>query len=189
MFNDLLFTQGQDNLAGTVGQIYAIANEDIDTLPALAAATSLVTAATDILPKVGKQWARIYITDETGKVETKSVGERDGKGRETMLSGRYPAMGIELENAIRKFQNTPSVLAYKLARNGKIYLLGVTQLLISSTELSLDIPAYFETGDASSGEKRPDQNGVLLTWKFTAAHGPIEYAGDIQLTPTPEPGP
>lgn len=184
MFNDLLYAQGQDNLAGLVGEVYTIAMEDVDTLPALASAASLVTAAADIIPAVGKNWARLYFTDETGKVETKSVGERDGKGRETMLSVRYPAMGIELENAIRKWQNTPSVVCYKLARNGKKYLLGVVQLLISSTALSLDIPAYFESGDATSGEKRPDQNGVVLIWKFTSAHGPIEYAGDIQLTPT-----
>lgn len=175
--NDLLFTQGKDNLAGLVGKIAIIPNEDILTLPALAAATSLKTAATDIVFDSTKKCAQLYFTDETGKVETKSVGERDGKGRETILSCRYPASGIELEDFIRQCQNTPSTLFYKLARNGKIYMLGVTQLDITSTVLSLDIPAYFEAGDSSTGEKRADQNGVLLSWKFTSSHGPIEYAG------------
>lgn len=175
--NDLLFTQGKDNLAGLVGDIAVIATEDIATLPDLAVATSLKTAATDITFSTGKKFARVYFTDETSKVETKGVGERDGKGRETILTGRFPAAGIELEDFIRQCQNTPSVVAYRLARNGKVYLLGVTQLDQSAVDLSLAIPAYFETGDSSTGEKRADQNGALLGWKFSAAHGPIEYAG------------
>jgi hypothetical protein len=181
--NDLLFTQGKDNLAGLVDLAWIIPNEDILTLPALALATSLKTATTDIVCKTGKNFKKIYFTDETAKVETKSVGERDGKGRETILSGRYPALGVELEDAIRQYQNTPSVLIYRLARNGKLYMVGVSQLDIASTALSLAIPAYFETGDSSSGEKRADQNGALLSWKFSAAHGPIEYAGAVPLTP------
>jgi hypothetical protein len=176
--NDLLFTQGKDNLAGLVDKIAIIASEDILTLPDLAAITSIKTeAATDIVFKEGKKMAQVYITDETGKIDIKSVGERDGKGRESMLTGRHPALGIELEDFIRQCQNTPSVVAFRLARNGKIYLMGVSQLDQTSVVLSLAIPCYFETGDSSSGEKRPDQNGSLLGWKFTAGHGPIEYVG------------
>jgi hypothetical protein len=181
--NDLLFTQGQDNLSGVVGELYIAPSADILTLPALAAASSLKTAATNIAMKSTKKFQRLYITDETGKVDTNPVGERDGKGRETILTGRYPAMGVELEDAIRQYQNTPSVLIYRLARNGKLYLLGVSQLDISSTVLSLDIPAYFDQGAGSSGDARSAQNGALLGWKFTAAHGPIEYAGTVPLTP------
>jgi hypothetical protein len=181
--NDLLFTQGNDNLAGLVDFAWICPMEDVLTLPPLAVATSLKTDATDIINKVGKKFTKIYFTDETAKVETKSVGERDGKGRETIVSGRYPALGVELEDAIRKYQNTPSVLIYRLARNGRLYMIGVSQLDITTTELSLAIPTYFETGDSSSGEKRSDQNGALLSWKFSAAHGPIEYAGIVPLTP------
>lgn len=133
--------------------------------------------------KSTKKFSRIYFTDETAKVETKTVGERDGRGRETILTGRYPALGKELADFIRQAQNTPSVLIYRLARNGKLYIVGISQLDISATALSLAIPAYFETGDSSSGEKRADQNGSLLSWKWTAAHDPIEYAGTVPLTP------
>ncbi len=176
--NDLLFTQGQDNLAGIVDEVLAIPSADIETLPALAAATSLKTAAADIVAKQGKKASRIYFTDETAKVETKSVGERDGKGRETMLTGRFPQHGTSLEDFIRQYQNTPTVLIFRRP-NGKRYLLGVSQLDIATTVLSLAIPAYFESGESSTGEKRADQNGAVLGWKFTSAHGPIEYAGDI----------
>lgn len=182
--NDLLFTPGADNLAGIVGELYICATANVNALPALANANSLRTAnASNITCTVGNQFRRLYFTDETGKIEVKSVGERDGKGRESMITVRYPAMGVELEDAIRLYQNTPCVIIYRLARNGRLYLLGVSQLDRTSTVLSKDIPAYFETGDASSGEKRPDQNGALLGWKFTAAHGPIEYVGAIPLVP------
>ena len=180
--NDLLFTQGQDNLAGLIGELYVAPAEDVTTIPALTAAASLVTAG-DIVLAAGKKFSRVYFTDETGKVEIKNVGERDGKGRETMLTVRHPALGIELENFIRQAQNTPVILIYKLARNGKKYVMGISQFDITSTALSKDIPAYFETGDTASGEKRPDQNGALLGWKFTSNHGPIEYGGAIDLTP------
>lgn len=183
--NDLLYTQGQDNLAGLVDKVWVCPTEDILTPPTLAAATSLLTTATAIACKTGKKFSQVYFTDETAKVETKGVGERDGKGRESMLTGRYPALGTALEDFIRQAQNTPSVLIYRLARNGKLYILGVTQLDISSTALSLAIPAYFEQGDASSGEKRADQNGALLGWKYSSAHGPVEYAGTVPLTPAP----
>jgi hypothetical protein len=183
--NDLLFTQGQDNLAGLVGEMYICPTEDIQTPPVLTAATSLKTSATAIACKTGKKFNRVYFTDETAKVESKPVGERDGKGSETMINGRFPAIGLELADFKRQAQNTPVVIIYRLARNGKLYLLGVTQLDIAATALSLSIPAYFESGDSSTGEKRSDQNGALLGWKFTCAHDPIEYAGTVPLTPAP----
>lgn len=175
--NDLLFTQGQDNLAGIIGQMAVISVDDIETLPALAAASSLKTAATDIVFKTGKKCARLYITDETGKGQTKSVGPRDAKGRESVISGRYPAVGTALEDFISDCQNTPSVILYRLGRNGKPYMIGVSRLDKTSTVLSTAIPAYFEDGDSITGEKRADQNGALLSWKYSSAHGPIEYAG------------
>jgi hypothetical protein len=181
--NDLLFIQGQDNLAGLVDFAWIAPSEDILTPPVLAAATSLKTSATSIVMKSTKKFTKIYFTDETAKIETKSVGERDGKGRESILSGRFPALGTELADAIRQYQNTPSILIYRLARNGKLYMLGFSQLDIAATALSIAIPTYFESGDSASGEKRSDQNGSLLSWKFTCAHDPIEYAGPVPLTP------
>ncbi|HEY3403884.1 MAG TPA: hypothetical protein VGK59_10885 [Ohtaekwangia sp.] len=179
--NDLLFTQGGDNVAGLVGEIYLCPVEDIATLPALTAASSLKTAVANITCGAGKKFSRLYFTDETGKVETKSVGERDGKGRETILSCRYPKVGQALADFISDCQNTPSVLVYRQLNTGKLYLLGVTRLDKTNTALSKELPAYFEAGDSSSGEKRADQNGALLSWKFTCAHDPIEYAGTVPL--------
>ncbi len=183
--NDLLFTPGGDNVAGLVGEIYICPQADIASLPALALATSLKTAAADIVCASTKKFSRLYFTDETGKVETKTVGERDSKGRETILSARYPKLGTELADFISDSQNTPSVIIYRQLNTGKLYLMGVTRLDKASTVLSKEIPAYFETGDSASGEKRADQNGALLSWKFTCAHDPIEYAGAVPLVAAP----
>lgn len=181
--NDLNFTQGQDNLAGLVDKVWTCPVDDIQTPPVLASAASLVTTSTAIVCKTGKKFSQVYFTDETAKVETKSVGERDGKGRETILTGRYPALGTELADFIRQAQNTPQVVIYRLAKNGKLFAIGLTQLNLASTALSLAIPAYFEQADSSSGEKRSDKNGSLLGWKYASAHDPVEYAGTVPLTP------
>ncbi len=178
--NDLLFTQGQDNLAGVIGELHILPVEDVDTIPALTAATSLVTAGNIVLDS-GKSWKRLYFTDETGKVEMKSVGERDGKGIECVLSVRYPKLSKELIDWIRSVQNTPCLVAYKMANSGKRFVLGLTQFDISATTITADIPVYFESSEASTGEKRADQNGALLTWKFTSIHGPVEYGGTMDL--------
>jgi hypothetical protein len=177
--NDLLFTQGQDNLAGLADLIYLTASVNIKTLPDLAVANSLKTAAADIVCVTGTKFTRVYYTDETGKVETKSIGERDGKGRQTTLTAHYPALGVESADFISDVQNTPVVILYRLARNGKFYMMGVNRLDKSSVKLSGSLPAYFDNGDASSGEKHSDQNGVTLGWIWSGSHDPIEYAGTI----------
>lgn len=180
-FEDLLFTPGQDNLAGLAGEAYFCPSADIATLPALTAAASLITAAANITCIATKKFQRIYFTDETGKLEVKSVGERDGKAREAVFTCKFPGDDAAVANAISDWQNTPGVLIIKDAKTGEFKLLGVTRLNKASTVLSKDIPAYFETGDASSGEKRPDSRGVMLSWKFTCAHDPITYKGTVPL--------
>jgi hypothetical protein len=179
--NDLLHTQGQDNMAGIIGEIAIVPVEDVDTIPALTAAASLVTAGNIVLD-AGKAWKRIYFTDETGKVEMKTVGERDGKALECMLSVRYPKLTTALLDWIRSVQNTPCLVSFKMANSGKRYVLGLTQFDIASTTLTADIPVYFENGEVNTGEKRADQNGALLTWKFTSHHGPVEYNGTMDFT-------
>ena len=179
--NDLLFTQGSDNLAGVVGELNIVPVVDVDTIAPLTAASSLVTAGNIVLD-AAKAWKRLYFTDETGKVEIKSVGERDGKGVETVITVRYPKLTTALFDWIRSVQNTPVLLAFKMANSGKRYVIGLTQFDISSTTLTADIPVYFDTAEVSTGEKRADQNGALLTWKFTSHHGPIEYNGTMDFT-------
>lgn len=179
--NDLLFTQGKDNLAGLVGEVYVCPSEDINTLPALAAATSLKTAAVAITCKTGKKFNRVYFTDETAMYTPKTIGERDGKGRESKVMGRYPALGTTLADFIRQYQNTPCVVIFRLAATGKLYMIGVSQLDIASTTLSLGIPAYFEEAEGSSGDKRESQTGTTIGWRYAGSHDAIEYDSTVPL--------
>ncbi len=178
--NDLLFTQGQDNLAGIIAKLRIVPVEDVATIPALASAASLIISG-NITIDANKAWSELYFTDETGKVEFSPLGERDGKGLETKISVRYPKLTTELFNWIRNVQNTPSLVAFKMANSGKWYIAGLSQFDISSTTVTADIPVYFDALEGGSGEKRADQNGMLLTWVYRGAHGPIEYSGTFDL--------
>ena len=75
------------------------------------------------------------------------------------------------------------MIIFKDAKTGLFKLLGVSNLDKATTVLSLAIPAYLESAEMSSGEKRADSRGVVLSWKFTCAHPPITYMGTVPLTP------
>lgn len=179
--NDLLFTQGQDNLAGIIGEIYLVPVADVVTIPALASAASLAITG-DIVLDTGKSWKRLYFTDETGKVDFKHLGERDGRALETLLSIRYPKFNKELIDWIRSVQNGTLLVMFKMANSGKKFVMGLTQFDISSTTLTTDIPVYYEAVEGSTGDTRASQNGALISFKYTSHHGPIEYSGTVDLT-------
>ncbi len=182
-FADLLFTPGQDNLAGLVGEAYICPTDDILSVPALAAAGGLTTAAVAIVNKTAKLFYRIYMTDETGKIESKIVGERDGKAVETTFTLKYPGDAAAVAEFVRNWQNTPCVIIFKDAKTGLFKLLGVSNLDKATTVLSIAIPAYMEAGNVNSGQKRSDSRGAELSWKFTCAHPPITYMAAVPLAP------
>lgn len=181
--NDLAFVQGSDNLSGTVDAIYAVAQSDVDdtALPALAIAGELkITAALTL--KAAKKFGALYITDETGELTIKTVGERDGKSVECMLSGSYPLLDTAALNWLRGIQNGPLLLIFKMANTGKKFIMGLSNLDKATTVVSLFPPVYFEGVDAKSGKKRADANGAIMSFKWNSAHGPIEYTGAIDIT-------
>jgi hypothetical protein len=179
--NDLLFTQGQDNMAGIIGEIYLVPSAHAITIPALAAASSL-SITDNIVLDTGKSWKRLYFTDETGKVDFTPVGERDGRALQTIVSCRYPKLNKELFDWLRSVQNGTLLVMFKMANSGKKFVIGLTQFDITSTELTTDIPVYFEAVEGSSGDTRASQNGALISFKYTSHHGPIEYNGTVDLT-------
>lgn len=181
--NDLLFTQGDDNLAGVIDYLWVCAQADIDPalLPTLAAAGSLVVNG-NITLLAGKKFGRVYFTDQTAKVDIKSVGEIDGKSLEVMISGRYPKLDTGFINFLREIQNGPLVVIYRMANNGKKFLMGFSNLDKATNVLTPWPPVYFDGVDATSGAKRGDQNGGQLSFKWSASHGPIEYNGTIDIT-------
>lgn len=183
--NDLTVSNGADNLGGLVDYAWLCAVDDIASVPALASAASLLMASGNIANVTGKKFTKVQFTDDTGKVEVKSVGPDDAKSRQTILTGIHPMFGTELEDFISDNQNLRVVIIYRLKRNGKLYVMGLTRLDKTSTVLSLANPARFNAGDVSSGDKSDSQPGGTLGWIFRAHHGPIQYIGTVPLTPAP----
>ncbi len=180
--NDLAFVQGTDNLSGIVDAIFAVAQSDVDdaALPVLAVAGQLKITATLTL-KAAKRFGALYVTDETAELTIKSVGERDGKSVECMLSGNFPLLDTAALNWLRDIQNGPLVVIYKMANTGKKFIMGLSNLDKTTTAVTLFPPVYFEGVDAKSGKKRADDKGLMMSFKWSSAHGPIEYTGPIDI--------
>lgn len=181
-FADLLWTSGKDNMAGLIGEIYFCPKEDIATLPALSAVGSLETApATDITCNTGKKFYRIYHTQETGKIDYNTVGETDGKSKQNLLSFFYPGDDATLAAQERLLQNSPGVYICKDTK-GNLRILGVTNFDETTTELTLDSPAYLQTSNGTTGAAGADRRGTTFEVIHKAPHRPVFYKGDVPLT-------
>jgi hypothetical protein len=183
---DLKWSQGTQNLGGIVGDIYYCPIEDIASFPALSAAGVCETATSSLFVcKTGKKFIAIYHTAETGKIDSNSVGDIDGKGIENFIEFFYPGNKLDLKNFSRFALNTPCVVIAKNT-SGEFEIIGVVNLDESTTTLTGDIPAYLESVNYSSGGKRADRKGK--TFKFRqpgSPHDGILYKGTIPLTPAP----
>lgn len=185
-FADLLWPQGEDNMGGLVGDIYFIPKDDVDeaSIPALSAVGSLLMAAGDIMPKQGKKWLQIYHTPESGKIDYNTVGETDAKSKENMLEFLFPGDNQTLAEQERLLQNTVGLYAVKDTK-GKMRILGLTNLDPTTTELTLDSPAFLVTSNGATGQARPDRRGTTFVVKHAASHRPVFYPGVITLDPVP----
>lgn len=185
--NDLLYAQGQDNLPGLVDAIYIAAQADVDAtaLPVLGASyggdTTNLSIAGNLTLLATKKFGALYLTDESAEVTIKSIGSRDSKGVEVMLTGRYPRIDKNSLAWLRNIQNGPLVLIFRQAATGKRYIMGLSGVEGSAAPM-LYPPVYFEEVDGKTGKARGDENGLTFTFKWTGNHGPIEYNGTIDVT-------
>jgi len=180
-FKDILWTQGQDNMSGLVGDLYWIPIEDIDfsTPPVLNA--DGVTITGDILLLANKQWFRIYHTRGTGKIEDKLVGEADGKSFENLCEFKFPGDTTELVSFKRQVKNTPLAVIGRDAQ-GHQRILGISIIQVDGDDvLTLDAPAYIEQADGTTGSKGSDAKGHTFQVKNSANHPPLFYEGVITL--------
>lgn len=179
---DLTWSQGAQNLGGLVGVIYYAPVEDIESFPQLNDVGENITAAdSDFTMKEGKKFISIYHTSETGKADSNTVGERDGKGIENMLEFFFPGSKQAVAEFTRFALNTPCVVIYKNT-NGQHEIIGVSNLDETTDELTGDIPAYLESANRASGAARADRRGTTFQFKQPGSpHNPIIYVGDIPL--------
>jgi hypothetical protein len=182
-FADVVWAQGNENMAGLVGNIYYCPIEDIDTFPDLSAAGSLDTAAmSNFVCKATKKFYQIYHTLDTGKLDDATVGERDGKSKENLLEFFFPGGKKEVAEFERQALNTPCVVICK-DTEGNLRLLGAVNLDIAAVTITGDIPAYLESSSGTTGAARADRRGKTFQFKHSAPHAPLFYKGSIPLVP------
>lgn len=180
--NDLAFVQQEDNLAGTVDAIFVVSHPEILSIPAISAVGTLRCIAPVVLQAATK-FGVMYITDQSGKLEFKTVGDVDGRALEIMLTGKFPKMDRPMYEWLRGVQNGPLLVIFRMANTGKLFVLGLTNLDKTTTVLSLFPPVYLESVSGDSGSKRGDALGATFVFKTTTIHAPIEYGSTIDITP------
>lgn len=182
-FTDVLWTQGSENMGSIKGFIMYCPIEDIDdtALPVLSAVGKL-DITVDIACKVGKQFYRVYHTSETGKHDAALVGERDGKSSENMIEFNHPGSKEAVAEFVRKIANTPCVVIYTDGAYKRV--MGLHNADIATTTLSLEIPAYIEQANYTSGTKYADKKGTTFQIK-QGGHPALFYKGDIDVLLAP----
>lgn len=177
-FEDLLWTQGKDNMGGLNGYIYFCPTEDIDTALLPTIGTDNISLTGDFACKSTKKFIQIYFTKSTGKLDDTGVGERDGKSRENLLEFFFPGSERKVESFKQMIQNTPGIWIYEDAE-GNQRVVGVS---IIGGELSLGFPAYAEAINGTSGAASADRKGTTFQVKAESPHAPLFYEGTIPLT-------
>ena len=181
-FEDILFGQGQDNMAGLIGDLYFAPLDDID-LTALPAIGADLVVTGNITLKALKKFFRLYNTRGNGKITSNVVGERDGRSFENIFEYKFPGDTKEVISFLRQVSNTPGVLIGKTPQ-GVYRLLGLS--VVKDTDgvtdvTTFDLPAYLETAAGDSGAAGADAKGHTISFKSEALCPPLIYTGTVDL--------
>jgi len=158
----ILWPQGRYNPGG-ITQVFYGYKEDFLSFPVLGdpetalTLESLVSYATAIIMKAGKQIFQLYCTVEQGEIKSTMVGPRDGKGYENMLEISFPGSEAEFLGFKAAAANRELIFFVK-EKNGKVRVLG-----------NLEDPAFFENDDSTSGKAIADGRTSKLTFKASGA--------------------
>lgn len=158
----ILWPQGRYNPGG-ITQVFYGYKEDFLSFPVLGdpetalTLESLVSYATAIIMKAGKQLFQLYCTVEQGEIKSTMVGPRDGKGYENMLEISFPGSEAEFLGFKAAAANRELIFFVK-EKNGKVRVLG-----------NLEDPAFFENDDSTSGKAIADGRTSKLTFKASGA--------------------
>jgi hypothetical protein len=181
---DLLYTQGQDNMAGIYDTLEIVEQDAIDTasLPTLVSASDFSISGNIVL-LAGRRFGRMYFTVDSGSNDGASIGSYDAKSLEFMLKGRYPKLDKAFWVWFRTIQNGPLIVIYKQSSTGRRYVLGLINYDRTNTALQIGRGVYLETAETKTGAAPGDESGGTITFKWNAPHGPIEYNGTVDITP------
>ncbi len=178
-FQDLKWTQGSDNMGGLVGGIFYCPVEDIDATQLPTIAADGVTLVGAFVPVATKGFIEIYHTKGTGKIDDSTVGERDGRSAENMMEFFFPGSKKEVEAFKRLARNTPCVVIGK-DTDGNLRVVGVA---VIGNNVVLDLPAYLEAANGTTGAQTADRRGTTFQFKAESPDAPLFYDDAIPLLP------
>ncbi len=170
---------GGANMGGIPQKIYFAYWKDVATWPTepdlTAPSVSLEELATltgDIEMQTGTNFFELYLTDDTGKLSFKSVGEKDGKSWVIHLNLFHPGLQKKILGFINAGKNDN--LAFIVPdNNGNTFIMG--------DELR---PATFESGDDENGTGQETAARAGIGMEFTyKTKNLYHYDGAVPLTP------
>lgn len=173
---DVLWSDGQDNMGSLQTTIYYakvtdfVAGTGLKPPYTQAAATTMTQLGsingTHVF-KSGKNWKRLYATEDTGMVESKQQGELDGKSFKNKISMFYPGARADALGWSRYMNNT-----------GGIYL-GLDAEGLMRQVGSAQWPAHLTVADSSTTATAAGRKGTTFEASCSAPYPAPIYGGVI----------
>lgn len=176
--DDVDHVDGANNTAGIGQYIYYCKESDIDVLPTVVqpdptqsgSLEDLVTITDNIVMKPGKKFNKIYVTLETGKLDSESQGEIDGVSYLNKLEFLVP--GSEDKTlGLQAYAKNASLIFIVPELDGKKRMLGYRAY-----------PAKMISAPGTTGQKAADRKAVTFTFQSA---GPIPspiFKGQIKVS-------
>jgi len=171
-FEALLWEVGNNNDGGlSQTHYYALPSwftnfPEVPSPNAAANITDLVTISENFVFHTDKFWLPVYCTLEKGKIESKQVGERDGKSYENTVNLFFPGSKVEGMGWMEQMKNTNFVMLIR-ELEGQVRVIGSKRL-----------PAEILENSHSTGEKIADLKGFTYSVKSIGRIAPV-YTGEI----------
>ena len=175
---DILFDQGGNNTPGLGQQeILYVPVEDIASMTCGCNEGSptnfdgVGTMEDNIVLKPGKQFARLYFTDETGELSDDVVGETDGKAIKNMLKFFHPGESAKILGFVSYAKNRKGFVFLAKDKDCKLRVFGNTCT-----------PAKLVTAPGGTKMKNGDRKGRDFSFEYTSGEVAPYFAGKVDLT-------
>lgn len=163
----------EDTIAGIATKLYYVPVAFVKSMAMPTAGNDFESRLTigtgGIVLNTGKAWKSIDVQVDENELKMALSGNTGNKKTKTELEMLLPGFKPKNLGFIDTYKNTPCLYAVKDAE-GKIFVIG-----------SLNIGAYIESADATTGKKIDDNSGI--TMKVTANTKLFLYKGEISLDP------
>jgi hypothetical protein len=164
---------GSENFAGLGMNVDWAPHEDVLTWPELDATPTafadLATIADDIVFKTGKCFKKLYITAETGMLDSNMIGQRDSMAFSNVLKCNNPGNDAAVLGFLTHMANRPGV-----------YI--VTELDGRKRLLGTSLRGADIKGNVKGGGKIEDGKFTEFTIEVNGRIAPV-YTGAISYTP------